>query len=735
MELHKTIFRIAFLIYIFTLGGHSSFLYAQADNVIVNGDLENGMVNFEIYQYPVYPAGNGISISANDAISGDYSLRLPSVKGGGYKFVLPMLLLNAGDTLTLGFNIHSKKPVNVIIDGFIYKKKVFKANSRIKDRKKKFRYTMQGGIINKLDTPLSIIVWVKSKGTVTIDDISVSTTGIHAENTSVYLSPDQPLGTYGLGEIGSMSFYHPGSSKFYYRISSYIDGELIRSGEIDNGGSVELYTDKRGSYQFSIYKDKDDVEALDWRLYAVINKDNKNLRGGGRYGVAMEEYGQRQMINALLTGEDWYQLASEIGADNVRLFTAAMPDLLSDTGVSYDFTSSDEMLLLSDKYNLEPLVELGSNTPERLPEWLRSDDSEAGFNLSEGLRSKKLKTKFLKKMSHPYFDFRAYENYLETVFTHFGKRVTDYEIWNEPGHKFRTNDFIKISQLTRKSQLTYAPHARLIGFTSSKGPGAGKGADPDLLPQFTATVLAACGTCIDVLSYHSEHAFIFFGDSVDHRNEENGYVSRLKNILQHNNAEAMPIWDTERGVKWYSPHTDRIDFLGGVHMTGKGRKTLSVEEVARRLPAIHASALANGVDRLFWFYMNSGSMTSVRSHGRFGFFDSNLEPMPHLPVYDAMTEIIADAEFIRLFDRADGTRAYEFWDSKNFQSILLVYNWKQEKSHLAIDKVGEQISTLDIFGNDVDISRQDNNGMVYEINGWPVYILLENKAKEAFAYK
>ncbi len=710
-------------------------IYAQPKELLINGDFESGMVDMELYRYPVYPRGDPVKVVDKAAISGRRSLLLPyRGKKSGYKFVFPMLLLDSSDIAEIAFKLRSDRPVTVMIDGFVRKKKIFRVNKRLQSGSNNYHYKIPENTVKTQQSPLSLVLWVKAKDDVIVDDISFISTAYFAQQTYAVLQTESPFGTFDIDEEAVMRLTVSDNQHYQYRILEQLSDVEIANGKVADDGRILLYTSKRGSYRVEVTSDDKTVKL--WRLYAVINKKNVNAVKGGRYGVAMEEYGQRQMINAQLQGENWYQLATQIGVSDVRLFTAAMPDLISVNGVSYDFLSSDEMLKLSSRYKLEPLVELGSNTPERLPDWLRTTKgSMLNFNLSEGLRSKKLKNKFLKKMSAPYFDSDAYNKYLKTVFQHFDGQVQFYEIWNEPGHKFKPDDFRKIVSLTKKSRDKNSSTAKLAGFTSTKGGGYGHGEKTDLLPEFSDEMMALCQKCIDIFSYHSEHAFAFLGDSVDHENDENGFILRLKKLLTKYNSADTPIWDTERGIKWYSPHAENIDFIDGLQPATSGRVSVSVNEVARRLPGVHAAAFANGVQKLFWFYMNSGSMTSVRSHGRFGFFDSNLEPMPHLPAYDAMTELIADAEFIHLTDKLDGTRVYEFFNKQTRKTTLLIFNWKQKHSSLHIKTQNVHARLLDIYGNEAENTVIPDKGDIdLEVDGWPQYILFENSRNDTFIY-
>lgn len=713
---------------------------ANVKEVIVNGGFEYGMVNFEIYKYPVYPDVTKVTRSVSNAISGQYSLELPHVHKGGYKFVLPMLLLNIRDSVDLSALISSKNDVQITIEAFVRKKRVYKKHLKLKKNQKTFTHKLASGIVGKDSSPVSFVMWIKSKSHVLVDDISFKTTGSFSDKSGIGLVSDNPLGVFGIKEEGAMVVSGTNNiSNYTYRIYDQIKNNLILEGNIgkNNSSKFNLYTKKRGSYRVEIINTisgKDIV--LAWRLYSVINKASTNVDDIDRYGIAMEEYGYKQFQNALIRSESWYELASQIGASSVRLFTAAMPDVISKDGIYYDFTVSDNMLALSQKYNLEPLVELGSNVLHRLPTWLLTSSANNNINLNDGIRTKNLKRKFEKHRASPYLDMKAYRKYLVKVMSHFGNKVSDYELWNEPGHKFKTNDFFQIAKLTRDVQKEYAKHAQLVGFSSTKGKGFGRGVEVNLLPAFASEMLSICSECIDILSYHGEHAYMFLGFSIDYRNQETGYPERLRLILnKHPEVKNISLWNTERGIKWFSPHTERIDHMNnasGREMNESKRESVSVNEVARRLPAVYAAAFSSGVDKLFWFYMNAGSMTSARSHGRSGFFDANLEPMPHLPVYDAMTEIVADAEFMSFLDKLDGTRVYEF--KRNDTTVLLAFNWKQDNSEFSIDYQGVEIVLHDIVGEITEFIKGDGKGQKkISVNGWPQYILIHNVSNGSFS--
>ena len=430
----------------------------------------------------------------------------------------------------------------------------------------------------------------------------------------------------------------------------------------------------------------------------------------------MEEHGQKTHIDGRLQAAELYRLAAELGAGSVRIFTLAMPDLVSKDGVNYDFSQIEKALALCRKYGLEPLVELGSNLPNRIPQWLRTSESRPDtIDLRRGLATKHLKQRLARTGGKHYLDLAVYERYLQEVFKHLGDKVRYFEIWNEPGHKFLPEDYLKIARLTRKVQLGAAPKVKLVGYTSTKQPGkAGLLSKSVKLPGFLNTMLSEDhGKSIDVLSYHSEHAYNFLGEVQDSEEDETGYVDLIRKSLASNGIKRnLPIWDTERGILWSS---DRVAAPGS---------EAESKEVARRLPGIYAASLASGVERLFWFYMDSSTSTIAKTSPRYGFFDANLEPMPHVAVYDAMTHLIGDSRFARLIERDDGLKIY-FFENKN-ETIMMAFNWRRQESRFTIEYLGPGYVQLDVMGNNVltDTGNDVQTNPEITVDGWPQYLVL-----------
>ena len=239
-------------------------------------------------------------------------------------------------------------------------------------------------------------------------------------------------------------------------------------------------------------------------------------------------------------------------------------------------------------------------------------------------------------------------------------------------------------------------------------------------PDFLKGMLdKGAGRNIDTLSYHSQHAFKYLGRLQDTSDDETGYVRLIRNTLKASGIKSdFPIWDSERGVAWQSPDSERIDQDSGQRRILNEYDSRNYLEVAQRMPEIHVAAFASDVRKIFWFDMDSSTATIGKVNQRYGFFDAELQPMPHLAVYDAMTEIIGDAVFIKMEENKNGSRVYLFKSGDN--TLAVMFNWKSLHEEITLNSTGD-ITYLDIMGNQVD-----NKSHTSSIGAWTTYAIIEN---------
>ena len=723
---------------------------SSANNVvqyIPDGGFELGVIGVDIVRYPRYGKATNNHVvrptwDASNPLAGSHSLRLPGLLEGGYRLVYQTMPLVGGELYDVSFDAQAfKGSASVKIE-------VFSKWSLVEGKK----VALEKGVnhvsfsFNAASKPLIsggrvphfLRIWIKSKHDVSLDSISLlgkRENRTDSANKKVWIEPEKSFAVYPVGGQGDFNIRAIGCEecRLFYRINDPVSGQALSEGDVPKmvsasggliTGKIPLFLDRRGYFLVYVHfldvngKEKDVVE----HAYVVINSDSVDIVPSKRFGVAMEEYGPLSQIDAFAEPGDYYELAREIGVGSVRIFSLLMPDMVSKDGKHFDFSQADAALKIIEGNSIEPMVVLGSNSIHRIPEWMRRE--KAGKNtldLLNGLFVPAEREKFKQSKAGRYMDLEVYERYLEAVFDHLKGKVKYFEIWNEPGHKFVPKDFIKIARLTRSVQQRVDSTTRLLGYSSTRRGQIGVGKDPMEKPRFLQEMLEIGGIeDIDILSYHSGHAFLFNSSEADRRNQETGFVPRLRSLLDGQNRVDMPIWDTERGIPWKSTHKGRIDYMAGVGRWEHETESLPVLDVARQLPMVYAAAFANGVERLFWFYMESSAGLIQRSTKRWGLFDAQREPMPLIPVYDAMTEILGDASFERLVEDLNGSRAYVFRDDSGV--IVLAYNWREKMGSLVIEGVDRgRIDILDIMGSPIKNAVERNEDTRIPIDAWPIY--------------
>ncbi|MCF6290948.1 MAG: hypothetical protein L3J03_08145 [Desulfobacterales bacterium] len=712
-----------------------------------DGGFEVGNLDLEISRTPRYGvvAPGPPALENSIPLAGARSLRLHALTGGRYRLVTRALGLVPGERYDFSLIVGAEKTSRIRVEVFGAArgpggKKIAGTTRRLGNGVSRIALSFRA---RKGFSRYWCRVFLSGRGDFLLDELSLKgpgPDGLPVKRASLGLSPVNPLGVFRAGEPGTMLVRTPPGSAglVSYDIVDRVTGSRLGNGRTVRVGAkgeaqLVLATERRGSFVVNarFIPASGGPEAAGSRPYAVIRPDPVNGPRDSRFGLCMEEHGLATFIDAHYTPESLYRLAGDLGAGSVRIFSLARPGLLSDDGSTYDFKELDRALSLADRFDLEVMIPLGSNRPNNVPGWLRTPRPEGNVDLVSGLRTKRL-MKLVRQDAAGYLDMAAYESFLENLLAHLRGKVDYFEIWNEPGHKFSVADTVQLAAVTWRARSRVNPEAVILGPSSSKGRGVGQGTDPARDPEFLREFMAAGGgRYLDVLSFHSGHAFRFMGDRFDLRNQETGYVPRLRRILGRYGKTTMDIWDTERGIPWRSMNSDSgqgdvpLDHGGGAANDIDLKSGQGQLEVARQLPMVFAADFAEGVERMFWFYLDSGHPSIHSPDLRWGMFDLYNEPTPMLAVYDAMTEILAGAVFHSRVERRDGTRVYLF--RRGGDTVLLAYNWREKVTSFAVSSEGAESELFDIMGNPVAVPVSSPD---VEVDGWPRYILIKGRVPE-----
>ncbi len=720
-----------------------------------DGGFELGVMDIEVVRFPRYSQLMGQKPPKparlkNCALVGNAGLKLPKLRKGRWRIDSRTFSLLPARKYTLSLMIRSvKKQSQVKLEVFSGKwKRVYRHIEKIKPGLNTYSATFisSAAPVSSKNGGVSHFfrVWVNANTDLCVDAISLKgpvSSLAKPRERRLWLEPNNIMSIYRIGEQNAsatirMKDCH--NCVLNYEIVDEINASVIAKGVINEkvslnravaDGKIKLPTDKRGFYKIKLHLFDAYGLVIDMadRAYVVINSRPGSLPGNRIFGLATEEYGLPQ-INALVTPNDLYALAKAIGVRSARVFAAGSPRNVSRDGKHFDFTQLNHAVATLKKYGIEPMIELGSDQIFNIPAWLLSDkEGTSVIDLFKGGALRTAKTMLRKSKKGRYFDLTKYEIYLRKIFRNLHGKVTAYEIWNEPGHKFTVEEIIRISKLTRTIQQEIDPGSTLVGFSSTAKKDLGKGVDPQHNPSFISAIINMGGLkYVDVLSYHSGSAFLFNNKYPTYANQETGYVDRLKRLLFKANKPNMPIWDSERGIAWQSMHTNMLDYIEGRKRWKYYPKTATTPmEVARKLPMVYASAIANGVRRLFWFNLVGGDSSLRQTNFRWGMFDGLLEPMPQIAVYDAMTEMIGGAKFEKLVNRKDGFQAYYF--TRAGKTIILVYNWKGHAGRLELGStgIGVTIKTFDIMGRSLKLVNHSASEKTWiPIGKWPRYVVI-----------
>jgi hypothetical protein len=736
------------LILVVAVGLLASPSLAGEAEFIQNGDFELGLIGLDIARSPRYPKQEVVEFPTLERSGGETFLRLPPLPPQDdslYEIIFQTMPLVAGREYT--FSVRARGDKGGRLSVVVYSSSgtpVFRQRIDLKRKMRTFTYSFRADSVspfNEDQVAHFLRMHVVAPSDVWLDDVSLTGPAggvLPPASRRIWIEPaDRVMTVYDQSHPGEYLISSLDKGTAVYEISDPRLGLVLDTGSVPltfdehgiGSGRIPLSTDRRGFFLITAGLRSSDGRIIDSvsRTYAVINFDPGPAQGKELFGLCMEEHG-KTTSNAFIQPREYYRLASALGAGTVRIFSLGMPGILSEDGEHYDFTQIDAALDLLLPLGLEPFIPLGSNNPSSIPEWMRSKTAKGpSINLHQGLRTKKLKRQVAGQGDNHFVNLDAYQTYLERLFLHLKGRVEYFEIWNEPGHKFTVEDTLKLARVTDAARRKAYPEAKIVGYSSTKGPGTGQGMDPAALPAYLNEVLKkGGGRYIDVLSFHSGHAYKFMGNTFDWRDPEIGFVKRLKAMLARESMSGMEIWDTERGIKWTSFFPERIDFKSGSTPEANDIDAETMETVfaaARNLPMIYAASAAQGVQRLFWFNLIGAVNHIARTQGRWSFFDGQLEAMPHLVAYDAMTEMLAGTTFDSLNALPAGTRIYLF--SSETGTVALVHNWREKQAEITFKVPRGTVEIRDLYGN-VIRTEKGQDRIAIEAEQWPRYVVFHS---------
>lgn len=714
----------------------------HAAEFLPQGGFELGAGGFVILREPQWlatPPQGTVHLTGENVLAGRYSLALPGLKQGRYQLSTGLMRLAGGREYIAGLTLQADQRTRV--------KLIIKPGNSGSGLPVDQTWQLEPGL-HRLEFPFTggqgdsaLDVWltliVVSKGDVTLDQLSVTgpePLGGAPTMPGLRLESGNLFGVWRQGHEAAMrAFLAPEVAGVLHWESRNHREALVDSGSAvvqadADPVRIPLFTDRRGYYTCRVWLDDGRSASLS---YAVVTPADKAGQTDPRFGLSLEQHYQETAIPARVDLEEVYALYRDMGVGSARYFSPAMPRLLSRDGQDYDFSQLDAALDQAEAKGIKVFVILGSNLPHLVPDWLRTDLALGNIDLVGNVRTNKLKEQAAKVNKARYLDAAAYERYLERVMSHLRGRGVDYEIWNEPGHKFSVADTLVLCALTKGVRDRIDPGARILGFSSTKGKGRGQGQDPDLIPVFYDDLLkAGAGQYIDVVSYHSGHAYAFLGDDQDIRDPETSYALRLKAGLEREGLGQKPVWDSERASPWQSRHASPDEIADEGDDELDIRQGLPALDLAETLPVIYAAGISDGVERIIWFTGKCAPPDlNAKPDSRYWLWDAEFEPTPMIVAFDVMADMLGQARFLRKQTLAGGDSARVYLFARDGDLVLLAQDWRDTGQVMTLTGVPAEARVIDGLGGDVNAAVRDG-GLEMPLGRMPLYVLMPGVSED-----
>ncbi|KAA1183496.1 sugar-binding protein [Paenibacillus sp. B2(2019)] len=233
-------------------------------------------------------------------------------------------------------------------------------------------------------------------------------------------------------------------------------------------------------------------------------------------------------------------------------------------------------------------------------------------------------------------------------------------------------------------------------------------------PDVTVVGMATAGTPLGWMEEVFKLGGLQYMDAVSihpyqSQKAPDGIVDAVRNtqnlIRQYNQGELKPIWFTEVG--WPTS-------VGGIGIT----ENTQAEYIVRT----HVQALAEGVEKVFWYDLMNDGMKSDYHEDNFGILRNQNDPKgaftpkPAYAAYAAMTRKIMGTQFVERETFDTNISSYKF--NKDGRKLRVVWSNNPVQAAIITDV---PIQITDIMGNTETFTPLD--GKVYmTLTGEPIYI-------------
>jgi len=292
-----------------------------------------------------------------------------------------------------------------------------------------------------------------------------------------------------------------------------------------------------------------------------------------------------------------------------------------------------------------------------------------------------------------------YGDFYRELASHYRGVFEDFEVVNEPWGHMDAKEYLDILKAVYAKAKEGNPNARMVGVTAYHGPQI----------NFLKETIDQGGLdYMDVISLHPyprpdapESVLIDF-------------IQQTREWME-NAGKTIPIWITEIG--WTTQGLEPLPTRIPRPAHRNNSDTLQAQYMARAMIV----SIANGVEKVDWFHF-SGDHTFRYSYHMFE-ADAFSSPMKTVPVFSALSSILADAEFERKLAEGEGS-LYAYLFSNGNRRIIPV--WTTCKySTLVLETGAGQIDVYDIMGNKIQSLQSGGGDFEIEVTGSVIYLIAD----------
>jgi hypothetical protein len=524
-------------------------------------------------------------------------------------------------------------------------------------------------------------VQLRSPGTIYVDDASLLPGGDIATQPSFEtgLECHQPGGLFDITETpNAVAFIYnrtpvPMDVELHAVLTDLKDNPVWRASEVLQvpAGStlekhLELPVEKRGYFKLKTEVTHAGQTRRCELAFAVIDQNREPPDTNSYFGVDMASHNLERQL----------QRARAMGIGNIRVHESLNWKEIEKKRGEFEWPQAAHYNAYQDA-GFQVLVYFDDGVSKAVPSWTSGLSKEEITGL--------------------YADFCAKSA------QHYSGMINDFEIINEPWGHMGAQEYSDILQSACPKIKAANPDATLAAVTGYSGPQV------DFIKKITQTDAM---DSMDVFTLHPYPRPACPEPSlIDMLQQTRGWLDDA--------GWAGPVWITEMG--WTTPGKQPLP----TRIPRPSIRNNTEFERALYMVRSYMISIANGVDRLYWFYF-SGDNNFYYSYDMFE-CDSNDSVMKTVPVYAAMTSRLKNYRFEKTLSEGNGD-IYAYLFRNGTQRQIVAWNSGNTESGQFLRHSGQVTALYDMVGNPIAQPSKVGDLSFIPLSGAPVYIELEDSS-------